>query len=131
MSEATAPAEPLSQSFLDQVQRIAALNVFARAFPLWVKAHNGKTLAITFTAMPDGQVDVDLRMPTDSQEEDAQELFDLLEKSQRLADLQVLVQELRRIGAAPAQIQNYTLEGDSLLRQLYPDLVSLSAPTQK
>jgi len=131
MSEAMAPAEPLSQSFLDQVQRIAALNVFARAFPLWVKAHHGKTLAITFTAMPDGQVDVDLRMPTDSQEEDAQELFDLLEKSQRLADLQVLVQELRRIGADPAQIQNYTLEGDSLLRQLYPDLVSLSAPTQK
>lgn len=128
MSELPDSAQPLSTGFLEQVQRIAALNVFARAFPLWVQSQGGKTVAITFTAMDDGQVSVDLRMPDDCTEGDAQELFDLLDKSQRLADLQVLVGELNRIGADPAKIQNYKLEGDSLLRQLYPHLVNLSAP---
>ena len=128
MNEQPASAEPLSTAFLEQVQRIAALNVFARAFPLWVKSHGGKTVSVSFTAHADGQVSVDLGLPPGSTEGDAQDLFDLLEKSQRLADLQVLVGELNRIGADPAKIQNYTVEGDSLLRQLYPDLVNLSAP---
>ncbi len=127
MSEVPAGGQPLSSSFLEQVQRISALNVFARAIPLWARAH-GKSVTIAIQSEADGQVGFELKLPENSTEAEAQELFELMEKSQRLADLQVIVEELRRSGVSAEKVQNYALEGDSLLRQLYPNLIDLSAP---
>ncbi len=108
-----------SQEFLNHVQRIDALNVFARAFPLWVKRH-GKTASVLLTATHDGGVAIDLRLPDGSSEPEAADLLDLLSKCQRLSHLEVLVSEMRQAGVEDAKVQRYAIEGETLARQLYP-----------
>ena len=63
-----------SQEFLGHVQRIDALNVFARAFPLWVRQH-GKTASFTLTATVDGGVEIDMGLPASANQEQAQDLL--------------------------------------------------------
>ncbi len=107
-----------SQEFLGHVQRIDALNVFARAFPLWVKQH-GKTASFKLTATPDGGVEIDLSLPASADEGQAQDLLFLLQRCQRLAHLEVLVSEMRGAGVADAIVQRFAIEGETLARQLY------------
>ena len=107
-----------SQEFLGHVQRIDALNVFARAFPLWVRQH-GKTASFTLTATVDGGVEIDMGLPASANEEQAQDLLLLLQRCQRLAHLEVLVSEMRGAGVDDAIVQRFAIEGETLARQLY------------
>lgn len=107
-----------SQAFLGHVQRIDALNVFARAFPLWVKQH-GKTASFHLTATQDGGVVVDLGLPKGTLEDQAQDLLQLLSQCQRLAHLEVLVSEMRGAGVDDNIVQRFVIEGETLARQLY------------
>jgi hypothetical protein len=107
-----------SQEFLGHVQRIDALNVFARAFPLWVRQH-GKTASFTLTATTDGGVEIDMGLPASANQEQAQDLLLLLQRCQRLAHLEVLVSEMRGAGVDDAIVQRFAIEGETLARQLY------------
>ena len=107
-----------SQEFLGHVQRIDALNVFARAFPLWVRQH-GKTASFTLTATVDGGVEIDMGLPASANQEQAQDLLLLLQRCQRLAHLEVLVSEMRGAGVGDTIVQRFAIEGETLARQLY------------
>ena len=118
-AEISSTGVDVSASIMEHVQRIDALNVFARAFPLWVAKHN-KTPQIHILGSLDGGVGFDVALPEGTASHEADELFELLEKSQRLASLQVIVEELRQSGVEDAIVQRYVLEGETLFRQLYP-----------
>lgn len=115
MTEAFEP----SQSFLRDVGRITALNVFARAFPVWTRRH-GKTVSVQCVGHLDGSVEINLGLPPGSSEVQANEVVELLEQCQRLADLQVIVQEMRQAGVAPAILENYIMQGEALAQKLFP-----------
>lgn len=108
-----------SASFLESVQRITALNVFARAFPVWVARH-GRTVSLTFKGNMDGSVEFDLGMPPGSTAEQADELIELVDQCQRLADLEAIVSEMRASGQSAEVVQNYILEAETIAMKLFP-----------
>lgn len=108
-----------SAGFLESVQRIAALNVFARAFPVWVARH-GRTASVTFKGNLDGSVEFDLGMPPGSTASQADDLIELLHQCQRLADLESIVSEMRASGQSAEIVQNYILEAETIAHRLFP-----------
>lgn len=108
-----------SSGFLEAVQRITALNVFARAFPVWTARH-GKTVSIRFAATLDGGVEMDLSMPPGSTAEEADDLLEILEQCQRMADLEAIVSEMRASGQKDEVVQNYIIEAETIAMRLFP-----------
>lgn len=108
-----------SDGLLGHVQRIGALNVFARAFPVWVHEHR-KLVSVSIQARADGAVAIELGLPPGASPEEADHLLEVLEKCQRLSDLEVIVSELRQSGVEDAIVQRYAIEAETLARQLYP-----------
>lgn len=107
-----------SPGLLEQVQKISALNVFAMAFPVWVKTHQ-RTASLIFKGHLDGSVEMDLGLPKGSSSDQADDLFRLLEECQRLSDLQLLVGEFKNAGVSPAVIQRYVIEAETLAHRLF------------
>jgi len=112
-------AEPLSSSLFEQVQRISALNVITQAFSVWMRIHQ-KAPGFQCVGHAEGELAVNLILPDGSTEREAQDLFEVLEKCQRLTDLQVIIGELVRIGVEPGKIQTYMVEAESLAQELFP-----------
>lgn len=112
-------AEPLSSSLLEQVQRISALNVIAQAFSVWMRIHQ-KAPGFQCVGREEGELAFNLILPDGSTEGEAQDLFEVLEKCQRLTDLQVIIGELVRIGVEPGKVQTYMVEAESLAQELFP-----------
>lgn len=108
-----------SASFTQAVQKITALNVFARAFSVWMARHD-RSVSLTFKGHVDGSVEFNLGMPPGSTAEQADELLELLEQCQRMADLEAIVSEMRASGQSAEVVQNYILEAETIARQLFP-----------
>ena len=112
MAEASLPT-----SFTDQIQRITALNLFARAFPVW-QARTGRTASFHIRATPDGGVEFELGLPPGTPLRQAEDLLELLEQFQRLSDLEAIVSEMRQAGVEDAVVQAYVMEGETLAQGL-------------
>lgn len=112
--EGFVPSPGLSEA----VSRITALNVFARAFRAWAM-RRGKGASISFQGHPDGSVEVDLGLPPGSAPGQADELLEIIEQCQRMADLEAIVSEMKHAGVSPDIVQNYVVEAEAIAHRLF------------
>ena len=117
-AEVSSTGVEVGPSLMDHVQRIDALNVFARAFPIWTKRH-GKTPGFQIKGDRDGGVEINLLMPDGTASHEADDLFEILGQCQRLASLQAIVEELKNCEVDAATVERYVLEGETLMGRLY------------
>lgn len=117
------------EGFAGQVQRLNALTVFVRALPTWCR-EEGATVSIQLVGRPDG-VEINLGLPPSADVGMAERVFARLLDTERLMQLETLVDELRNVGVTAEVLSPMIEEAERLALRLHakdPDVELVPPP---
>lgn len=104
--------------FAGQVAQIDALKVFARALPAWAKK-NKSSVSITMVATEDG-LEINLGLPPSATPSMADDVIGVLRQVERMAQLELLVDQMRNAGVAPEVLDPMIQEAEEIAARLFP-----------
>lgn len=106
-------------SFAEDLQHVAAFQLFFRALPSWCHENN---TSVTFKIVGTGdEAEIGFGMPAkDISESMFQSLMARLGEEQRLMDLTLLVDEMRNVGVGSEILDPMIIEATELAHRLHP-----------
>ena len=104
--------------FAGQVAQIDALKVFARALPAWARK-NKSSVSISMVATEEG-LEINLGLPASATPTMADEVINMLREAERMAQLELLVDQMRNAGVAPEVIDPMIHEAEEIATRLFP-----------